>query len=116
MGKVFHVPARLSDKQGMERRKEPRLKANQSVMVTPIGMIGMPSMSGRVLDMSGSGLRLVLPNPVPCGSPIKVETEHIVMVGEVCRCELDNRVYVVGLMVLHTAAVADKPARAIMGV
>jgi hypothetical protein len=100
----------------MEHRKEPRLKANQSVMVTPIGMIAMPPLSGRVLDMSGSGLRLVLPNPVPCGSSIKVETEHMVMVGEVCRCEMDNRVYVVGLMVLHIAAVADKPSRAIMGV
>jgi len=99
----------------MERRKEPRLKANQSVMVTPIGMIRMPAMSGRVLDMSGSGLRLVLPNPVPCGSPIKVETGHMVMVGEVCRCELDKRVYVVGLMVLHISTVADKPSRAIIG-
>jgi hypothetical protein len=100
----------------MERRKEPRLKTNQAVMVTPIGMIGMPPVPGRVLDISGSGLRLILPNPVPCGSPIKIETRHMAIVGEVCRCERDKRVYVVGLMVLHAATVADKPARAIMGV
>jgi hypothetical protein len=85
-------------------------------MATPIGMIAMPPMSGRVLDMSGSGLRLVLPNPMPCGSPIKVETDHMVMVGEVCRCEPEKRVYIVGLRLSHTATVADKPTRAIMEV
>jgi hypothetical protein len=100
----------------MEHRKEPRLKANQSVMATPLGMIGMPPVSGRVLDMSGSGLRLVLPNPVPCGSPIKVESQHMVMVGEVCRCEPDKSVYTVSLILFHTATVADKPSRAIMRV
>ncbi len=99
----------------MERRKEPRLKANQPVMVTPLGMIGMPPMSGRVLDMSGSGLRLRLPNPVPCGSPIKVESQHMVMLGEVSRCQDDDGDYIVGLMLLHTASVAGKPSRAIMG-
>lgn len=98
----------------MECRKEPRLKANQPVKVTPTGMIGMPPMSGHVLDISGSGLRLVLPNPLPCGSPIKVETGHMVMLGEVCRCEPDQNAYLVGLIVLHTATVADQPSRAIM--
>jgi len=100
----------------MERRNEPRLKANQPVVVTPIGIIALPPMSGRVLDMSGSGLRLALPNPVPCGSPLKVENGHMVMVGEVCLCDPGSSGYTVGLTVLHTATVADEPARAIMGV
>lgn len=89
----------------MERRKEPRLKANQPVMVTAIGMLGMSPMSGRVLDTSGSGLRVLLPNPVPCGSSVKVETQHMVMIGEVCRCEQDQLAYCVGLMLFHTETV-----------
>jgi len=100
----------------MERRKEPRLKANQPVMVTALGMMGMPPMSGRVLDMSGSGLRVRLPNPVPCGSPIKVESQYLVMLGEVARCEDGCGDYIVGLVLFHTEAVADKPSRAIIGV
>jgi hypothetical protein len=89
----------------MDCRKESRLKANQPVMVTPLGMIGMRPMSGRVLDMSGSGLQLLLPNPVPCGSQIKVESEHLVMLGEVARCEDDHGDYIVGLVLFHTATV-----------
>ena len=85
-------------------------------MVTLLGMIGMPPMSGRVRDLSGGGLRLILPNPVPCGSPIKVESEHLVMLGEVCRCEPDQGEYLAGLMVLNISTVANKPSRAIMGV
>ena len=85
-------------------------------MVTALGMMGMPPMSGRVVDMSGSGLQLRLPNPVPCGSPVKVESEHIVIIGEVSRCQDDDGDYIVGLMLSHTATVADKPSRAIIGV
>jgi hypothetical protein len=100
----------------MELRKEPRLKANQPVTVTPLGLLGMLPVSGRVLDMSGSGLQLVLPNPVPCGSPIKVDTGHLEIIGEVCRCEPDQSVYIVGMMILRTTAVAEQPPRAIIGV
>jgi len=100
----------------MERRKETRLKANQLVVVTPTGMMGMPPLSGRVLDLSGSGLRVVLPNPLPCGSPVKVESEHLAMIGEVRRCEPDKDAYIVGLTVFHTSAVTRKASRAIMEV
>lgn len=98
----------------MEPRREPRLKANQSVVVTVLGMMSMPPMSGSVLDMSGSGLRLRLPNPVPCGSPVKVESGPIVMSGEVSRCQDDEGAYIVGLILSHTATVADAPSRAII--
>jgi hypothetical protein len=104
---LFHV---VSDKQNVEHRKESRLKANQPVLVTALGLMGMPPMSGRVLDMSGSGLRLRLPNPVPCGSPVKVESERMVMLGEVVRCDDDAEAYSVGLVLLHTAAVAGSRA------
>lgn len=59
-------------------------------------------MAGRVLDMSGSGLQLRLPNPVPCGSPVKVESKHMVMLGEVCRCQLDGDDYIAGLLLFET--------------
>jgi hypothetical protein len=85
-------------------------------MVTALGLMGMPPMSGRVLDVSGSGLRLRLPNPVPCGSPVKVESQQMVMLGEVARCEDDLEGYAVGLMLFHTMPVPAKPSRVIIGV
>ncbi len=76
-------------------------------MVTALGLLGMPPMCGRALDMSGSGLKLRLPNPLPCGSPVKVETQHMVLLGEVRRCEGDagdkNGGCIVGLALFHSA-------------
>jgi hypothetical protein len=90
-----------SDKQEVERRKEYRLKANQPVIVTALGLMETPPMSGSVLDMAGSGLQLRLPKPLPCGSPVKVESQQTVIVGEVARCEENGDGYNVGLTLLH---------------
>jgi hypothetical protein len=78
--------------------------------------MGMPPISGRVVDMSGSGLQLRLPNPVPCGSQARVESEHIMMLGEVSRCQDDGNDFIVILRILNTEPVADAPSRAIMEV
>ncbi|HVO96499.1 MAG TPA: PilZ domain-containing protein [Bryobacteraceae bacterium] len=97
----------------MERRTESRLKANQSVIVTALGLLGAPPMFGHVVDMSGSGLQVRLPNPVPLGSHVKVETPHIVMMGEVNRCDEhpqeDDFAYVAGLTVFHIAPTDETP-------
>jgi hypothetical protein len=87
----------------MEQRRESRLKANQAVVVSSLGLMQMPPVAGRTLDVSGSGLRLRLPSPIPCGSPVKVEADQMVMMGEVSRCEYDSDSYIVSLMVLNTA-------------
>jgi hypothetical protein len=91
----------------MDRRKEPRLKANQPVIVSSCGLMPLPPISGRTLDMSGSGLQLRLPNPIPCGSPVRVESDHMVLMGEVTRCQYDTQEgtggYIVSLMVLESA-------------
>lgn len=68
-------------------------------------MMGMPPIHGRVMDLSGSGLRLWVPTPLPCGSPVKVEAPHILMMCEVVRCEDDVETkegYVAGLKLLHS--------------
>ncbi|MGA3190340.1 MAG: PilZ domain-containing protein [Bryobacteraceae bacterium] len=92
------------DELSVERRKESRLKANQPVTVTAMGMIGIPPTLGQVLDRSGSGLRLRTPNPMPCGSPVKVESGRLVMLAEVCRCESDGDSFIVGLTMMRSAS------------
>ena len=69
--------------------------------------MGMPPMSGTALDLSGSGLRIHLKNPIPCGSPVKVETKQMLMLGEVCRCEPDANGYELGLTLFHSLTGLD---------
>jgi hypothetical protein len=71
--------------------------------MTAIGLMAMPPIAGRVVDMSGSGLQLRTPNPVPCGSPVKVESPQLAMLGEVCRCQFDGDGYIVGLLLFQSA-------------
>ncbi len=75
----------------------------------------MPPVEGRVVDISGSGLRVRVPNPLPCGSPVKIETKNMVMMGEVARCEDMGDGYLAGLMIFNTTTVADKQSRVIIG-
>ena len=72
--------------------------------MTTMGLMSMPPIAGRILDISGSGLRMRTANPVPCGSPVKVESQHTTMLGEVCRCQFDGDSYVIGLMLLRSGA------------
>jgi hypothetical protein len=81
----------------MEHRRESRLTANTPVMVTLQGMLGDPQMSGDVLDMAGSGLRVRTAMPVPSGARVKIETDQTMMIGEVVRCEPLGGGYALGL-------------------
>jgi hypothetical protein len=93
-----------ADKENVERRIEPRLKVNQPVVITEMGWMPMPSVPARVLDLSGSGLQLRSPNPVPCGSPVKVASQNAAMLGEVCRCESDGDGYIICLTSVRSAS------------
>jgi len=55
-----------------------------------------------VLDISGGGLKLRVPAPVPCGTPVKIDGKHTLMLGKVCRCEPEEGAYTVGVQLSHT--------------
>lgn len=81
-------------------------------------MLKPRSLTGRVVDMSGSGLRLVLPGPIPCGSPVKVEGDNMLVLAEVCRTEFACGAYDVGLAVSHalgSLTELDRLSRALLG-
>jgi hypothetical protein len=101
-----------------DTRRERRLPANTPVTITVLGILGEPKAVGTVLDMSGSGLRLRLPMPIPCGAPVKLETDDMLMLGEVVRCEPQGQSYSVGLSLSHSlAALSDleRLNRALLG-
>jgi hypothetical protein len=65
---------------------------------------GQPCMLGHVLDISGHGMALSLPAPIPPGSAIKIEYGDALVLGEVSYCTSHNGAYRAGLVVKHRLA------------
>ncbi len=82
----LHQP-RLNHVTGpVERRREDRLLANSTVAVTVLDAEPHRTMSGIVRNISNHGLGLKVPWSIACGSPVKVEGDNILLLGEVCWC------------------------------
>jgi hypothetical protein len=55
--------------------------------------------------MSSRGLSLHLPCPIAVGSPVQVESDELLLLGEVCNCSVDGKQYRVGLVLRHSLSV-----------
>ena|SRR5579871_6011763 len=72
----------------MDQRREPRFSADQPVRVTVLGE--HPSQySGRIRNASHRGLALEVAAAVEPGTPIKMELEDTIVLGEVVYCNSD---------------------------
>ena len=78
-------------------------------------MVSAPiaAIAAEVLDLSGSGLRLRLAQPLPCGIRIEVDCGDTAGTGEVCRCELESPnspggPFVVGIHLSQISASPDE--------
>lgn len=58
-------------------------------------------MSGRIVEISGRGVLVELGAQMPCGSPVRLEGDDSLMLGEVCRCEANGRRWRVALRIRH---------------
>ena len=89
----------------MERRQEPRqelrIAAYQPVELILLGE-DVPVIAAHATQFSGSGLRLVLKQPVPAGTLVKVQGGDWLMLGEVCYCRKERLNFVVGLQLEHS--------------
>lgn len=65
-------------------------------------------MQASVLDISGSGMRLLTKSPVPCGASVEVWMNESVAWGSVCRCEPAEDSYELGIQVFETAPAAER--------
>jgi len=96
------APVPASDEQALERRQDDRLSVNVPVTVTVLGMDSEGIMQARVLDVSGKGMKVCLPLPVAAGTPVQVETEELLYLGEACYSEPVEGGYIVGLILSHS--------------
>ena len=73
----------------MDKRREPRFRADQPVVVTVLSEPEM-RLEGRVVDASGRGLGLVTPIPLPPGAAIRIEMDDSMVLGESIYCRSDG--------------------------
>jgi len=97
-----NVSSFVADEDIVEQRRERRFKPNGAVTLRVLGMRPGPIMSASLCDISGSGMRLRAPLPVPCGTLIEIEAHETIALGSVCRCEPDNGAYTLGVQISET--------------
>ena len=80
----------------MSQRREPRIEVDQSVWITLFGEpdIRLPA---HIKNVSPRGLGLELQGPVAIGSPLKIEVEDSLFLGEVIYCRADAASFYVGV-------------------
>jgi hypothetical protein len=81
----------------MERRSEPRIPTNEVVMLTVLDNKDATPMAGRMVDLSGRGMRISLPGPVTVSAPVKVQSSTCLYVGEVAFCQKFEGVWYAGV-------------------
>ena len=84
-----------------ERRREHRVQTKEAALITLLGPPGGPPIQGIVTDLSGSGLQILSPRPLPCGTLVRVEGRNRLLLGEVLRSEPDGESYTIGVKVKH---------------
>ena len=84
-----------------ERRREYRVPTKEPVLITLLGPPGGPPMQSTITDLSGSGLKVLSPRPLPCGALVRVEGPNRLMLGEVLRSLPEGDSFIIGIMVKH---------------
>jgi len=80
----------------MDRRREPRIRAYETVQLTVLGDAGY-STPANAIQLSSHGMRLVVDRPIAVNAAIKILAGDWLGLGEVCYCKLERSHYVVGL-------------------
>lgn len=84
----------------MELRREPRFETTQPVRLTVLGE-RQTELYGNVVNLSGTGMRLIVNGAIRQGAAVKLELERLLL-GEVCYCEPMGGDYAVGLNLEHS--------------
>jgi hypothetical protein len=89
----------------LERRAEPRVRAGLSVLLkTP----DAHPMEACLLDVSPSGARLRVPEPVLVGANVRIEAHELLLLGTVKRCCLTQGTHEVGVALSRPLEMLDE--------
>jgi hypothetical protein len=82
----------------MERRREVRVNFSQPVRVTALDG-SLEPLDGQAVDLSGRGIRVLVPAPISPGEPVKIELEDALLLGETCFCQRLDSGFMIGVEV-----------------
>jgi hypothetical protein len=94
----------------MEKRKEPRVPANQKAAIT---VLGEPEihLSCRLVDVSAKGMRLALQQALEPGAALKIELDDTLLLGEVVYCRAAEEAFEAGVALEHAIFQTSELAR-----
>lgn len=95
----------------MERRREPRFALAEPLVVTLLEA-SRQRIEASVTDVSRNGLCLRLPCKIPAGTPVQIETQHTLVLGDICYCLPEESAFRAGVAVKHRLALEELPALA----
>ena len=90
----FPKPARVDF---LEQRREFRFNAARAAIVTALDRTA-EGLSAGILDLSSSGMKLTLSRPVEAGTPVRIDIETDLILGEIRYCiREESGSYTVGI-------------------
>ncbi len=84
----------------MDSRAHIRSDSNEPVHVTLLGD-SQKTLLGRITNNSKHGIGLLIEEPAPIGSAVKVEWDSTLLLGEVCYCRAEGNSFAIGLELEH---------------
>jgi len=88
-------------KSAPERRRQHRYSSDRSANASILGRDDA-ALDCRILDISRSGMRIVIPEPMPMGAQVNVAWENQFFVGTVRYSTAQHGKHVVGLRMIST--------------
>jgi len=80
----------------MERRRDVRVSLDQTVSVTALGR-NRQQMQGKTADLSGRGIRILVPATLLVGDPVRIDLEDALLLGDVCYCQPHDSGFMIGV-------------------
>lgn len=90
----------------MELRSDPRIEANQPVIVSVIGE-AEARCSGRVTTVCGGGMGVMVDRAIPMGEAIQVTLPGNLLLGEVRHCRAEGDGFQMGLELIQRLTIED---------
>ena len=100
----------------MERRRDVRVNLDQMVRVTALSG-NREAMQGMAADLSGRGIRVLVPERLAAGDPVRIDLDDALLLGEVCYCEPCESGFLIGVeldQVLNGLAALERLNRVLL--
>jgi hypothetical protein len=85
----------------MERRREPRFAGSTPVTLRVLGETEL-TLNGEIIDASGEGLGLNVPQKIAPGTMMRIEVENVLLLGECCHCRAVGDKFQLGVILRHS--------------